>query len=46
MNGIAFSLDPREWALGWRDAVDDDGAVVGQWLCLGPVAFCWDEGWD
>lgn len=42
MNGIAFSLDPREWRFGWNDAVEEDGRIVGRWLCLGPVALCWD----
>lgn len=46
MNGIAFSLNPFEWRLGWSDAVDHDDrgnvVCVGKWLCIGPIAFCWD----
>ena len=32
MWGFAFSLDPRAWRLGKRDAYDDVlGGVVGVW---------------
>ena len=49
-NGIAFSLSVRDWRLGFSDAIDDQHpnaapgrpVVVGRWLCLGPVAICWD----
>ena len=45
--GIAIRLDPRTWALGWRNAMDEDAAsgkpvYVGRWLFLGPVALIFD----
>lgn len=42
--GIAFSWNPVNWRLGWKDALDDDGRKVGEWLFFGPVALIW--GWD
>lgn len=42
MNSFAFSFDPRTLRLGRSDALDDDGRCVGRWLCLGPIALCWD----
>lgn len=42
MWGIAFSLSPRAWRLGRRDAVAEDGRVIGVWWCFGPVAICRD----
>ena len=49
-SGIAISLDPRAWRFGFTDAVDDEHpeaapdrpVCVGRWLCLGPIAICWD----
>jgi hypothetical protein len=35
MWGFAFSLDPRAWRLGKRDAYDVLGRVVGVWWCFG-----------
>lgn len=42
--GIAFSWNPRNWRLGWSDAVDVDPntgreVVIGQWFFVGPVAL-------
>ena len=49
-NGIAVSLNPANWRLGWSDAMDQDanGNVfcVGQWFFVGPIALCWDYGPD
>ena len=47
--GYAISWSPRAWRFGFADAVDDQHpsapgklVVVGRWLCLGPLALCWD----
>lgn len=42
--GIAWSWSPRNWRLGWYDALTDDGRKIGDWLFFGPVALCWE--WD
>jgi hypothetical protein len=42
MWGWAYSWSPKHWRLGVHDAVEDDGRVVGVWLCLGPIALCYD----
>lgn len=45
--GLAFSLDPRKWRLGWSDAMDIDPStgraiVVGRWFFVGPIALTMD----
>jgi hypothetical protein len=46
MWGIAFSLNPRNWRLGWSDAMDHDSqgreVCVGRWFFIGPVALTYD----
>ncbi len=40
--GNSVFAQPRAWRLGRRDAVAEDGRVVGVWWCFGPVAICHD----
>lgn len=47
MWGVAFSLNPKDWRLGWVDAKDIDpnsgrAIVVGRWFFLGPIAVTHD----
>lgn len=48
MWGIAFSWNPKNWRLGWSDALDYphpqalDPIVVGRWFFIGPVAITYD----
>ena len=42
--GVAYSWRPENWCLGWKDALDDNGRKVGDWLFFGPVAIIF--GWD
>jgi len=46
--GIALSLNPLAWRLGWRTPAKDDGAWGGPaegdwWLCLGPLCLMYEE---
>ena len=45
--GLAFSIDPRYWRLGWSEAwdyqdVSGKPVYIGRWFFIGPVAICWD----
>ncbi len=47
MYGIAFSLNPRHWRLGFSDAMDTDPVtgrdiIVGRWFFIGPIAITYD----
>ena len=39
MWGIAFITNPREWALGKHDVINDDNIVFGVWWFFGPIAI-------
>jgi len=41
--GMAITFHLSEWRLGWCQSDDDLGPRGAWWLCVGPIAFVFDD---